>query len=233
MASAIADKAARMEESGAEWLRLIPYNHFFLLTHWAQLPLAEKLNRLAYEVRSSLAGRLPSGVVVSSGAGLYSDDVTEETIREADGITMRRRVRPLRARETLIIPITDKSRHDRRLGGAARYRSQMAPLDAFGFDFMQPPDVGVARELDLRQLIAGGAVGHRARLAHMASRGLAGRACRGGEVEATISGNAGAIRFAQQWRVVGGGRRRSRSRLGSSALDHQGAFGALYPAVYR
>jgi len=109
MAGAIADKASRMAESGAEWLRLIPYNHFFLLTHWAQLPLAEKLNKLAYEVRSSLAGRLPSGVIVSSGAGL-AGDVTEETIREAGGIAMRRGVTPLRARETLIMPITVESR---------------------------------------------------------------------------------------------------------------------------
>jgi hypothetical protein len=111
MASAIADKAVRMSESGAAWLRLIPYNHFFLLTYWAQLPLAEKLNKLAHEVRSSLAGRLPAGVVVSSGAGLHPGDVTEETIRAAGGIAMRRRVRPLRARETLIIPITDASRN--------------------------------------------------------------------------------------------------------------------------
>lgn len=56
MASAIAEKAARMADSGAEWLRLIPYNHFFLLTHWPQLPLGEKLNKLADEVRSSLSG---------------------------------------------------------------------------------------------------------------------------------------------------------------------------------
>lgn len=110
MASAIAEKAARMADSGAEWLRLIPYNHFFLLTHWAQLPLAEKLNKLADEVRSSLSGCIPAGIVISSGAALHAGDVVEETIREVGGIAMRRRVMPLRARETLIIPLTEQSK---------------------------------------------------------------------------------------------------------------------------
>jgi hypothetical protein len=110
MAAAIAGKATQMAESGAGWLRLIPYNNFFLLTDWAQLPLAEKLEKLASTVRSSLAGRLPSGVVVSSGAGLYAGEVAEETIRTSSGIAIRRPVRPLRARESLIMPISDQSR---------------------------------------------------------------------------------------------------------------------------
>ncbi|MGC9222198.1 MAG: hypothetical protein ACP5H2_12820, partial [Solirubrobacteraceae bacterium] len=86
------------------------YNNFFLLTDWAQLPLAEKLEKLASEIRSSLAGNRPAGVVVSSGAGLYAGEVAEETVRTSSGTAIRRPVRPLRARETLIMPISDESR---------------------------------------------------------------------------------------------------------------------------
>jgi hypothetical protein len=108
MASAIADKARRMSESGAEWLRLIPYNHFFLLTHWAQYPLGTKLDMLATEIRSSLGEHLPRGIVISSGVSLHGGDVQDETVRTPNGVAVRRGVKPLRIRETHIIPL----RHD-------------------------------------------------------------------------------------------------------------------------
>ena len=107
MVGVMTDKASQMAESGAEWLRLIPYNHLFLLTHWAQRPLEEKLSTLSDEIRSSLAGLMRGGVVVSSGLGHYGGHVTEDTIRNEHGVTLRRGIQPLRARETLIIPFGD------------------------------------------------------------------------------------------------------------------------------
>lgn len=109
MTSAIAKKAEQMAASGADWLRLIPYNNFFLLTRWAQLPLAEKLEMLEAQLRSSLAGRLPAGVAISSGAGLQPGPISPETIRHGTAVAMRRQITPLRARETHIIPIADTS----------------------------------------------------------------------------------------------------------------------------
>ena len=109
LASAIADKAGRMSESGAEWLRLIPYNHFFLLTRWAQYTMTDKLDTLTQEIRTSLGDQTPGGIIFSSGASLHGGDVHEETVRTPQGVALRRGLKPLRARETIIIPLRGDS----------------------------------------------------------------------------------------------------------------------------
>lgn len=74
-------------------------------TNWAAQPLQSKLEDVVAALTQTLGGAAPAGVVLSSGAALYPGDVPEETVVVGSAIALRRAVAPLRARETLIVPL--------------------------------------------------------------------------------------------------------------------------------
>jgi hypothetical protein len=102
MIGAIAEKAEKMRESGAQWLHITALTGLWRFTVWGQSPLDEKLTIMMSALDDALGDRKPEGIVLRSAAGLATS-VTEETARTSDGVALRRVIRPLRARETLIM----------------------------------------------------------------------------------------------------------------------------------
>jgi hypothetical protein len=105
MADAIRAKAVRMADSGSSWLRMIPLTGLWVFTEWAREPLEVKLQAAASALAATLGSAAPSGVVLSSAAALYPGDVNEERAQYGPAVAVRCAVRPLRARETMVIPL--------------------------------------------------------------------------------------------------------------------------------
>ncbi|MCW2985508.1 MAG: hypothetical protein JWR63_3078 [Conexibacter sp.] len=101
--SRIRQKAEVAQESGANWLRLDALNGLWQFTHWAGTALPAKLAALTAIARPAL-GAL-DGLVISSGLLLNQGDLQDEdSFVPEGGAILRRRVAPLRVRETLVIP---------------------------------------------------------------------------------------------------------------------------------
>jgi hypothetical protein len=101
--SRIQQKAEIARESGANWLRLDALNGLWQFTHWAAATLPAKLEALTAIARPAL-GAL-DGLVISSGLLLNQGDLPDDDFNARDGgAILRRRVSPLRVRETLVIP---------------------------------------------------------------------------------------------------------------------------------
>jgi hypothetical protein len=105
MARKIVRKAQQMQRSGATWLRVVLLTGLWPMTKWGQAPLARKLETMATWLTDELGDTRPDGIVVSSAAALYPGRVIVETVRSEYGIGVRRAIEPLRARETLVIPL--------------------------------------------------------------------------------------------------------------------------------
>ncbi len=105
LSGALTDKAARMQRSGAQWLRVLPLTGMWAFTDWATQPLQRKLEDVVAALTQTLGDAAPAGVVLSSGAALYGGDVPKESVAVGSAIALRRAVAPLRARETLIVPL--------------------------------------------------------------------------------------------------------------------------------
>lgn len=71
-------------------------------TVWGTSPLDKKLTIMMSALDDALGDRKPEGIVLRSTAGLATS-VTEETAETHNGVALRRVIRPLRARETLIM----------------------------------------------------------------------------------------------------------------------------------
>jgi hypothetical protein len=98
----IAEKADKAVESGVGWLRLDALDGLWQFTHWAARPLAAKLQAIAALVRNAAGGL--EGVILSSGALFEQGKFEDEHVRLPGGlVAVRRRLAPLRVRETLII----------------------------------------------------------------------------------------------------------------------------------
>ncbi len=102
MVHAIAEKAVKMKESGAQWLHITVLTGLWAFTVWAQSPLDEKLQIMMSALDDVLDDQKPEGIILCSAAGLAAS-TTEETAQTRNGVALRRAVRPLRARETLIM----------------------------------------------------------------------------------------------------------------------------------
>ncbi|HEV7495724.1 hypothetical protein [Baekduia sp.] len=101
--SRIRQKAEIALESGPNWLRLDALNGLWQFTHWAAATLPAKLEALTAIARPAL-GAL-DGLVISSGLLLNQGDLPDDDFSARDGgAILRRRVSPLRVRETLVIP---------------------------------------------------------------------------------------------------------------------------------
>lgn len=88
------------------WLRLDLLDGTWLFSDWAQRPLREKTMWMAALMTEAVGGTDIAGVVVSCGPRLDTAS-PDETYAGADGISgLRRRLDPLRARETIIVPFS-------------------------------------------------------------------------------------------------------------------------------
>jgi len=106
IASVLRDKAAQAERTNATWLRVDVLDGLWQLTEWSRGGMAEKTERLSGAVTEVLASSGLSGAIFTSGAGLVVGSVEEMTFYAADGaLGQRRLVPPMRARETIIVPL--------------------------------------------------------------------------------------------------------------------------------
>jgi len=104
MVRAIAEKAEKMQASGAQWLHASVLTGLWRFTEWGRGPLSSKAPFMSSALSSALGDRCPFGVVLTSGSGLAPDDMEEEVATSAAGISLRIPIQALRARETLILP---------------------------------------------------------------------------------------------------------------------------------
>jgi hypothetical protein len=106
MVRTLAAKVERMDTSGAGWLHATVLTGLWAFTPWGSGPLADKASTMSAALSEALGDRLPRGLVLASAAGLAPDDFNEETAESSTGVSLRTRVSPLRARESLILPFT-------------------------------------------------------------------------------------------------------------------------------
>lgn len=89
------------------WLRICALQGLWLFTHWASLPLADKLASMRQNILSGLSGHPHvDGVVISSASawpqGTIDPDEYED---EVGGYALRCFIPPMMARETLIVAL--------------------------------------------------------------------------------------------------------------------------------
>lgn len=103
----IADKARDWAGSPVPvWLRFDLLDGTWLFSDWAQRSLPGKTIWMAALIAEAVTGTDIAGVVVSCGQRLDTAS-PDETYAAADGIVgLRRRLDPLRARETVIVPLS-------------------------------------------------------------------------------------------------------------------------------
>jgi hypothetical protein len=92
MVSAIAAKAHRMQNSGAEWLHITVLTGLWAFTPWGKSPPAEKLSTMMAALDEALGDDRPTGIVLCSGAGL-TPEVKAEDATQAHGSALRRPIR--------------------------------------------------------------------------------------------------------------------------------------------
>ncbi len=109
MVYAIAEKAVKMKESGAQWLHITVLTGLWRFTVWGQSSLDERLKIMMSALDDVLGDQKPEGIVLCSAAGL-APAATEEMVQVGSGAALRRVIRPLRARETLIMGFSSCAR---------------------------------------------------------------------------------------------------------------------------
>lgn len=109
LAGVLTEKAERMQASGAQWLRIEARTGLWASAEWAERSLRRKVSDVAAALVETLGDVAPSGVVVSNAAAMALGDVSEERVAVGDAIGLRRAIAPLRARETLIVPLRDSA----------------------------------------------------------------------------------------------------------------------------
>lgn len=106
--------AARLEQKaqqtlGAQnvWLRICALQGLWLFTHWASLPLADKLATMRQNILSQLSEHPHvDGVVISSASAWPQGTIVpDEYEDELGGYALRCFIPPMMARETLIVPL--------------------------------------------------------------------------------------------------------------------------------
>lgn len=88
------------------WLRFDLLDGTWLFSSWAQCPLPDKTEWMAALMADAVAGTDIAGVVVSCGSRV-DPSAQAETYAGSGGIVgLRRRLDPLRTRETIIVPLS-------------------------------------------------------------------------------------------------------------------------------
>lgn len=109
MVRVIAEKAEKMQGSGAQWLHATVLTGLWAFTQWGRSSLSSKAPAMSAMLRAALGDRCPGGIVLTSAPGLAPDDKGEEIARDPAGISLRIGTQALRARESLILPFHQKT----------------------------------------------------------------------------------------------------------------------------
>lgn len=109
----IVRKAAQTESDTETWIRLDLLDGTWQFTPWSTAPLSAKIAALEGTIAETFPEppRHLGGIVVSNGAGYGASELRDESHTTTSGATaLRRRLWPLRVRETLILPIGASAR---------------------------------------------------------------------------------------------------------------------------
>jgi hypothetical protein len=87
------------------WLRFDLLDGTWLFSDWAQRSLPDKTEWMAALIAVAVAGTGVAGVVASCGARLDTASANETYQAASDVVGLRRRLDPLRIRETIIVPL--------------------------------------------------------------------------------------------------------------------------------
>ncbi|WIY05602.1 hypothetical protein QRX60_17755 [Amycolatopsis mongoliensis] len=142
---ALQGKARQSEGALPVWLRVDALDGFFQFTEFATLDWAERVDRVAANLRADLAGASHlAGVVLSSGpvVALGAADSTAEnqTTRSTSGCGLRRLINAHTVRETVVVALRDDVA-DQQVRWTAAYAAEpeWLPQDVSGWEFPQLP----------------------------------------------------------------------------------------------
>lgn len=112
--SRVSQKVGQAGKSAATWLRIDLMDNQWQLADWWSAPLAVKALRIKAMVRPGLQPSHPfDGAVVTSGLLVGQGQFADQEITLVDGtIGLKRLVAPLRVRESVMIPLTEKGRSE-------------------------------------------------------------------------------------------------------------------------
>jgi hypothetical protein len=118
LADRLDQKAHQTQGAQRVWLRICALQGLWLFTHWATLPLADKLASMRHNIISQLSDHPHvDGVIISSASAWPQGTIDpDEHDDELGGHALRCAIPPMMARETLIVPLrvdTDTERHAR------------------------------------------------------------------------------------------------------------------------
>lgn len=102
---AVNQKIGQMGNSGANWLYLVALTGLWRFTDWGRSDLEAKVVSLGEAMNATLVHDRPDGIIVASAPGLAPADLLRKTTRVDRGAGFRLPVPPLRARETVVIPL--------------------------------------------------------------------------------------------------------------------------------
>jgi hypothetical protein len=107
IADRLDQKARQTEGAQNVWLRICALQGLWLFTHWASLPLADKLATMRQNILSQLSHHPHvDGVVISSASAWPQGTIIpDEYEDEFGGYALRCAIPPMMARETLIVPL--------------------------------------------------------------------------------------------------------------------------------
>jgi len=112
LASTIEDKVAQARKSGLRWLRVDWRDFHWQLAEWWNQPLAVKALKVKQSVRHGLGVDHPlHGIVVTCGNSMAGGEFEDDRVVLVDGtVGLRRRIDPLRVRESVFIPLSERGR---------------------------------------------------------------------------------------------------------------------------
>lgn len=92
------------------WLRVDVLDGIWQFTEWARYDLEQKLLVMEDHLRQAFAtAGSVAGFIVSTGAAMAQGRFTDEALQSERGsVALRRNLRPLRVRETLIVPMSEQ-----------------------------------------------------------------------------------------------------------------------------
>lgn len=106
-------KAEQARRSGAQWLRANAHDGLWQFTEWAGYDLTQKTAALAPWIRQAVGSQGLDGVAISSGDVFGQGTFEPEAVVLPEGTCgLRRVLAPLRVRETIIVPLSEKGRTD-------------------------------------------------------------------------------------------------------------------------
>lgn len=102
-------KAWQSRHQKSVWLRVDALDGLWQFTPWSRLELPDKLLTLVGPIRQALeTDEHVAGVVITSGPAHAQSVFYGESAHLGDSYALRRLIEPLRVRETMIIPLSDR-----------------------------------------------------------------------------------------------------------------------------